>query len=149
MAALLEETRPLRLGVEPPVEMATLAQRMSMPVLPEPTAADRVARGIAYLDGTLPRWRRAIRLPVDIADASFCVLGQMYLYHPKLRWHTGDSNYGRARAQLRLSKEEAEAYGFLGNGHRGDYNALTQEWRRALGQQGVRRIKRLLRWFNK
>ena len=147
MAALLEDTRPLR--GEPAGEMATLAQRMSMPVLPEPTAADRVARGIAYLDGTLPRWRRAIRLPVNISDASFCVLGQMYLYHPKMRYQVGESFYECARTQLRLSKDEAEAYGFLGNGHRGDYNALTQEWRRQLGQVGVRRIKRLLRWFNK
>lgn len=149
MAALLEDTRPLRLRVEPPVEMATLAQRMNLPVLPEPTAADRVARGIAYLDGTLPCWRKAIRLPVNISDASFCVLGQMYLYHPKLRYQLGESFYECARAQLGLSEGDAKAYGFLTNGRRGDYNALTQEWRRQLGQRGVRRIKRLLRWFNK
>jgi hypothetical protein len=142
MAVQAEDVRIL-----PERELLPLGQRMSMPLLPEPTAQDRVALGVAYLDGRLPGWREHMRKPVDISHANRCVLAQVGLHDTRVSYAPGGTLFESTVEFLGLTEAVTEEFGFLNRkGRRGDYTALTVAWRAELNQKPMRRLVRLFHW---
>ena len=101
------------------------------------SAADRAARGAAFLDGADPGWARRVNpARLSLADGEACVLGQLH----------GDYRLGLGRARVTdLSSAPGagrllyaaspvdlgfQAAGALGSAEEAlDYAALTRAWR--------------------
>lgn len=116
------------------------------------TVTERVDAGEAYLDERLPGWRKLVtRTILSMQSPSWCVLAQLQGAHPELVGRgEGPDRFERALHTLRLSDEQARAYGFLAEETGSltledqDYNLLTQEWRKRLSPRPFVLIRRLL-----
>lgn len=81
------------------------------------TYAERVARGMEFLDAASPGWESKINIfTLDIARGDRCAMGQVF------------GSYSRGLSVTGCVA--SEAHGFSGMGQ--NYPALTMEWKRQI-----------------
>ena len=124
---------------------------MSDDVVTPETLAERVARGVAFLEMTMPDWREHIDVStLDMGSTDLCVLGQLAPRWPGLT-DTGYVNYTDVKYTLRWDANNVRAHGFERAvvqdgadgwiaGYAEDYGDLTAEWRRVLTGTGARPV---------
>ncbi len=89
---------------------------------------EEVARGIALLDQKIPGWRQHVdadRLDMRVAERrenGCCILAQLY------------GEYLAGLEVIGLDGEDDSPYGF-DDADAADYPALTNAWKRALGEE--------------
>lgn len=85
----------------------------------------RVDNGAKYLNRAKPGWYRNIELDqLNLADASVCVLGQVYTHF----WDKVVEE-GQEKERGMMTKEESIARGFLLDSAKdGEYELLTRLW---------------------
>ncbi len=94
------------------------------------TIAERVARGVAWLDETRPGWAERVDLDrLDLASPCRCVLGQEFGDYFEIVWSDG-------------APPDTQAYGFNAaspaSGRQAqsrEFDALEAEWRRVIAER--------------
>lgn len=103
------------------------------------SAAERVAKGVTWLDSNVPDWRGKVEVSkFDILSTCRCVLGQ--IFEAEAEEYDYDDGYSYAEDNL-LSREQAVDLGFdakydfsTGLLFESDYRELQKEWLRVLCQ---------------
>lgn len=96
----------------------------------QPTIRERIERGIAWLDQTVPAWRDAIhRRALDLSDSNDCVLGQVF-YAEAARVNDRDG-FNYAMKTYVSDDYAAQSAWVIGHGFEADgesYDVLTVAW---------------------
>ena len=75
------------------------------------TVSDRVDRGIALLDATIPAWEERVTLPeLSLSSMCNCVLGQVFAVEAKQTWTDGFDYGVEYLAEVIADDEDARFY---------------------------------------